>query len=584
MGVLGDIGDGLKNLGGDVKDGLNVGLGAIEDGIDDGKQILGEGIDYGTNKIGDGLDNLGYHGAADVVTEVGDVLASDLGATPGEQQLGQTDKADDLVHGKPGRITESAKHLKDFQAAFDKVGQGMRGLDSANWRGEGGDAFRKKFDMHPVKWLRAADACETAAGALDAYSDTVKWAQEQATEAIALYKKGKHASEEALKTYNQRIDTYNAKVKADQDPGPVPEPFSDPGRADIKAAREKLAEARNQRNAAASRARGRVRAALAHAPAEPPPLDRLGDNLLDGYQAVNTELTHVVGGALKGTAGLLTFARGLNPLDAYNLTHPAEYIQNVNMTVAGLVSTAAHPERIVQAAVDGFKKDPSEFVGRLLPELVGTKGVGLARGGVRLGLKEGMEGAATRTPPNGLRYADEAASPVAKDWSDLARSTDMVKERAIHYDSVDPKKAQEFLDSEYPWLRDVNKTGHPGYTDNCSHNTVTVDRRLDGIDVSAAPKQAGDHIPPEQLGLKDRAKGQYDFVNSYDDIVRDLQARGEGARSAVYLARADDSAHIFNAVNTKHGVVFLDGQTGALGRLESDAAIIGHIPYRDGIP
>lgn len=568
MGVLGDLGDGLKNLGSDVKDGLNDGLGALEDGIDEGKRLVGEGIDWGTDKVGDGLDHVGLHGAADAVQGWGDGVASDLGATPGEQQLGQTEDADELVHGNPGRISASAKHLKDFQSAFDKVGQGMRSLDSAHWKGEGGDAFRQKFEMHPTKWLHASDACETAGAALDAYADTVRWAQGQAKEAIALYKKGKLVSQQAVTAYNQRIDAYNAKVKADQDPGPVPEPFKDPGRADIQAAREKLAEARRQRNTAAATARGKIKAALAHAPAEPPPLDRLGDNLVDGYHAVNTELTHVAGGALKGTAGILNFARGLNPLDPYNLTHPAEYAQNVNMTLAGLVSTAAHPERVVQAAVEGFKKDPSEFFGRLLPEVVGTKGAGLARGGARLGLK----------------YADEVAGPAPSKWSDLARSTDTVSEKAIHYDSVDPKKAQEFLDSEYPWMRDVNHIDHPGYRVNCSHNTVTVDRRLDGIEVSAAPKLEADHIPPEQLGLKDRAKGQYDAVGSYDDIVRDLQARGEGSRSAVYISRPDGSAHIFNAVNTPHGVTFLDGQSGTLGILEKNVSYIGHIPYRNGVP
>ncbi|WP_342636791.1 MULTISPECIES: putative T7SS-secreted protein [unclassified Streptomyces] len=35
-----------------------------------------------------------------------------------------------------------------------------------------------------------------------------------------------------MTAYNQRIDAYNAKAEADQDPGPVPEPFKDPGRAD----------------------------------------------------------------------------------------------------------------------------------------------------------------------------------------------------------------------------------------------------------------------------------------------------------------------------------------------------------------
>ncbi|MFE7367210.1 putative T7SS-secreted protein [Streptomyces anulatus] len=568
MGVLGDIGEGLKNLGGDVKDGLNDGIGALEDGLDEGKRLAGKGIDWGTNKVGEGLDHVGLHGAADAVQDWGDEVASDLGATPGEQQLGQTEDANELVHGNSGRISESAKHLKDFQAAFDKVGQGMRSLDSAHWRGEGGDAFRKKFEMHPSKWLHASDACETAGDALVAYADTVKWAQGQAKEAIALYKKGKQASEQAVRTYNERIDAYNAKIKADQDPGPVPEPFKDPGRADIEGAREKLAEARRQRNTAAATARSKIRSALAHAPAEPPPLDRLGDNLVDGFHAVNTELTHVAGGALKGASGILNFARGLNPLDPYNLTHPAEYAQNVNMTLSGLVSTAAQPERIIQAAVDGFKKDPSEFVGRLLPELVGTKGAGFVRSGTRLGLK----------------YADDIPGTTPSKWDDLARSTETVKEKAIHYESVDPKRAQEFLDSEYPWLRDVNNTGQPGYTMNCSHNTVAVDRRLDGIDVSAAPKQGGDHIPPEQLGMKDRPKGQYDFVNSYDEIIRDLQARGDGSRSAVYISRPNNTAHIFNAVNTPHGVVFLDGQSGTLGMLERNVSSIGHIPYRNGAP
>lgn len=375
---------------------INDGLGKVEDGVDAGKKLVGEGVDWTTDKVGDGLDHVGAHGAADTVEDWGDEVASDLGATPGEQQLGQTEEANELVHGKPDRIRASAKHLKDFHTAFDQVSSGMRKVDSSGWAGEGGDAFRKKFGVHPTKWARAADACEKASGALEAYADTVTWAQGKAKEAVELYKKGKKASDDAVDAYNKKVDAYNAKIKADEAPGPRPEPFQDPGKADVMKAHETLAEARKQRNTAAGDAQGKVKAALAHAPAEPPPLDRLGNNILDGYQAYNTELTHVVGGALKGTAGLVNFARGLNPTDPYNLTHPAAYLQNVSMTLSGLVSTAAHPERIVTVAVDGFKKDPSEFVGRLIPELIGTKGAGLARGGVRVAFREG-ESVARRT-------------------------------------------------------------------------------------------------------------------------------------------------------------------------------------------
>ncbi|MFE0454077.1 putative T7SS-secreted protein [Streptomyces sp. NPDC058914] len=562
----------------DIKGGLNSGLEFGENLIDEGKKKLGEGVDYATDKVGDGLDYVGLHDAADAVEDFGDEVAADLGAMPGEQQLGETEEANELIHGNPARIRESAKHLKDFQAAFDKVGTGMKKVDSSNWKGESGNAFREKFGVHPTKWLHAADACELAAGALDAYAETVKWAQSQAQEAITLYKQGKKASVEAVESYNKKVDAYNAKIKANEDPGPQPAPFHDPGIADMRAAREKLAQARKQRNSVASETQGKIKAALAHAPAEPPPLDRLGNNLVDGAQAYYTELTHVVGGALKGTAGLLNFVRGLNPLDPYNLTHPAAYVQNINMTLAGLVSTAAHPERVVQSVVDGFKKDPSEFVGRLLPELIGTKGAGLGRTALRTGLKEGLESGAT----NGLKYGDELAGSAPKDWSGLAKSTDHVSEKAIHADSVDPKAAQEFLDSEYPWLKDVNQTGMPGYTQNCSHNVVAVDRRLDGHEVVATPRQAPDHVEPSYLGSS-RAKGHYDMVNSYDDVIKDLQARGEGSRSVMYVSRPDGSAHVFNAVNTKHGVVFLDGQSGTLGILEKNVSSIGHIPYRDGV-
>ncbi|MFD4725801.1 putative T7SS-secreted protein [Streptomyces seoulensis] len=378
---------------GDITNSL---LGGAENLYDKGKKKVGEVVDAGTDKLGDGLDAVGLHDWADGVEDWGDEVASDLGATPGEQQLGQTEQADELVHGKPEKIRESAKHLKDFHSAFGKVGSGLKKIDSAGWKGEGGDAFREKFGVHPAKWAHAAEACGSAAGALDRYADTVTWAQKQAAEAVELYKKGTKAFDDARHDFERKAAAYKTKADAGEDPGRVPEQDMQAGKSDRDAAAHKLNEARKQRNTAAADAQGKIKAALAHAPAEPPPLERLGHDFTDGYQAANTELTHVVGGALKGTAGLVNFARGLNPTDPYNLTHPAAYLQNVNMTLSGLVSAGTHPERTVQAAIDGFKKDPSEFVGRMIPELIGTKGAGLARGGLRMAAREGLESAAQR--------------------------------------------------------------------------------------------------------------------------------------------------------------------------------------------
>ncbi|MCW7946789.1 type IV secretion protein Rhs [Streptomyces hygroscopicus] len=390
-----------------IGDYLNKAAGGLEDGWHAGEKLLGEGIDKGAHVIGEGLDYVGAHDWARTVDDLGDKWASDLGATPDEQQLGQSDEATHLVHGAPGSIRSAASHLKHFHTAFDKVGEGMRGLDSSHWKGQSADTFREKFAMHPPKWLHAADACDKAAKALDTYADTVAWAQHQAQQAIDLYKKGKDASDKAVHAYNKRVDAFNAALKENKDPGPRPDPFQDPGTADIKHAHEILKEARRQRNDAARTATEAVHAALAHAPAEPPPLKRLALDGLDGYQAFNTEETHLVGGVIKGSADLVNFVRGLDPEDPYNLTHPAKFAQNVSMTLSGLVSTAAHPERTLKSAWDGFKKDPAEGLGRLIPQFVGTDGLGLAEGGLRAAAKEGLAGAAERAGGQEVRGAAE---------------------------------------------------------------------------------------------------------------------------------------------------------------------------------
>ncbi|MFD6343593.1 putative T7SS-secreted protein [Streptomyces roseolus] len=353
--------------------------------LDKGGELLGEGVDYVTDKAGQALDKVGAEDWADAVEDWGDETASSLGAQVGEQQLGQTEQADELIHGKPAEIAATVKNLRDFQKAFDLVGGGMRRLDSAQWKGEAADAFRAKFQTLPTDWLHAADAMEQAAKALETYSRAVVSAQGKAREAIALYKEGDQDSKKAVDSYNQKVDAYNAAREGDS-PLPRPEPFTDPGKAKRQRARDLLNDARKARNEAGETAAGAVRAALAHAPQAPTGLEKAKLELLDLGAGTGVELTHVGGGIVKGSAGLINFVRSLNPVDPYNLTHPAEYYKGVNMTLAGLVSTAANPDRALKNAWEGFKEDPSEGIGRLIPELLGTKGTGLARGGLRAGL------------------------------------------------------------------------------------------------------------------------------------------------------------------------------------------------------
>ncbi|AZM89268.1 putative T7SS-secreted protein [Streptomyces sp. W1SF4] len=537
------------------------GLEKLEDGWDATKKAVGEGVSGAAHGVGDVLDQVGAHGWADKVDDWGDGVASNLGASVGEQQLGQTEQADELVHGKPTAIREAAAHLADFHSAFDKVGQGMKALETGNWKGAAAEAFREKFAMHPTDWFHASDACQDGANALKHYADTVEWAQKQAAQAVDLYRQGVKATKEAADAYRARADAYEAAAKAGRDPGPCPAPGADPGEAARGRAQEILTEARRQRDEAARTAQRAVEAATEKAPAMPSASERAWGSFVDHEAGQALELNHFVGGVLKGTAATVDFARGLNPYDPYNLTHPAEYSQHVNMTLAGLVSTAAHPERIPSALLDPLKDDPSEGLGRLVPELLGTKGMGGAKTGARV-----------------AEAAAEAAANPSK-WSHLARPAKGVTKRdAIHADSVDIEDAQKFLDEEFPWMRDLNHKQQPGYQYNCTHNVVTVDRRLDGVEVSAAPRVTGGDIPFKELGVEPSATK---VVQSYDDIIKDLEKRGEGSRSVVAISRHGGMGHVFNAVNTPHGVVFLDGQTGTLAKLETaNISEIAHVPYK----
>ncbi|MBM7440948.1 putative T7SS-secreted protein [Streptomyces sp. HB132] len=363
--------------------------------VDKGKEVVGTGIDKGTDVLGSGLEKVGADEWADTVEDWGDETASSLGADVREQQLGQTEEADELIHGRPEKISAAVKNLRDFQKAFDLVGGGMKKLDSGHWRGEAADAFRAKFQTLPTDWLRVADAFEDAAKALETFAGTVTSAQAKAGEAIALYKEGKQDYETAAAAFKEKAEAYNAVRNTDH-PLPHPGTFSDPGAAKRQQAQEILQRARQARNDAGEAAKGAITAAMAHAPKEPTGLDRAKQELIDYGVGQGMELAHFGGGVIKGTAGLVNFVRSVNPQDPYNLTHPAEYYKGVNMTLAGLTSTAANPDRALKNAWDAAKGDPSEFLGRLVPELIGTKGGGLIKGLARHGLKDGVESAARK--------------------------------------------------------------------------------------------------------------------------------------------------------------------------------------------
>ncbi|MEW1626927.1 putative T7SS-secreted protein [Streptomyces sp. NPDC089173] len=361
----------------------------VEDAVEDGVEWAGDRVEDAGNWTGDRLEDAGWESGADWVREKSRSVANRMGAEVDEMDLGQTEDKTKLIYGSPSEIRSTATHLRKLQGAFDKVGGGLKEVDSSALKGQAADAFRSSVSVEPPKWFNAADAFEKAAGALDAFAGTVEWAQGQAQTAIDKWKAGTKASEEArdaynekTTTYNKAVDVYNAKPADERDPStlpPKPGTFSDPGTARMKEAQELLAEARKQRNTAAETARKAVTAARDAAPQKP----RYAEQAMDGLAEYQVIKTHLAGGVVKGAAGILNFARSVNPTDPYNITHPAEYGLALNNTAAGLVRVANDPWGTGKQMIDGFMKDPAEGFGRLLPDVVLTVATGGAGAGVK---------------------------------------------------------------------------------------------------------------------------------------------------------------------------------------------------------
>ena len=342
----------------------------VEDKAEDLTEKVGDGVEGFGNWSADRMDDLGWEGGADWTRDKSRSAANYLGADTAEFQLDETEDPKKLVFGSPSKLRSTASHLKDFQKAFDSVAKGLKGVEKGSLKGRAADAFWEKVGLEPGKWVKAADACEKAAGALEDFAGTVEWAQGQAREAAAKYKDDKK-----------------------------------------KAAQEQLVEARSQRDEAAGRARTAVQAARDAAPPKPSYAEQAGD----GLTGLQLDATHLTGGVVKGVAGLNNFVRSVNPVDPYNLTHPAEYVTNLNSTVTGLARVANDPVGTGKQMWDTFRKDPSEGVGRLIPELLGTKGLGMATKAGRAGklakeLSSGRRALEKKGPGEAARKGEETPS------------------------------------------------------------------------------------------------------------------------------------------------------------------------------
>ena len=304
-------------------------------------------------------------------------------------ELGETRDPRALIPGQPDAIDRNVVAIRGRGDALAEAGTGLAAVDAHAWQGEAGDRFREHFSYEPPRWLRAADAFEATARALDGYSGTLRWAQGQAAEAIRLWDEGEEATRQARAAHDRSIADAEAQNRANAAAG-VPTvvtvaPFTDPGEQKRQAAQQILGTARQQAREAADWAAGVIRAQGDDAPEEPGWLESSVD-------AVGGFLGDVAVGAWESVTGSAEFVWDL-------VTNPGETIPSL---VAGIGAVVQDPIGFAKQTWTSFVDEPGRTIGNILGGAAmggGTLKAGSLLGKVgRTGRGDGPDSDTGRTP------------------------------------------------------------------------------------------------------------------------------------------------------------------------------------------
>ncbi|EOM75829.1 RHS repeat protein [Rhodococcus rhodnii] len=392
--VLGwdDVIGGLDKIGDAAQD-------AVEAGIEMGGQLADSGLDA----VAGLARGMGADGLADTLTDIGDSIASATGGAVDELELGQTEDPRELVRGDVGAIDEAASTLTEMGSSIDSTGSALRAVDAAGWSGDAAESFDAVFDQQPKLWQEAAEAMAATAGSLTEWAYAVEAAQARAADAIARWKQAEEHEREVKNADNALSGEQRAATTLTDSWTPV-----------YRDAVEILRAARTERDNAAGRIAGALAAQAQAAPEEPPFTQRMAANLSDAHDVLEHGEVAFTKGLTTGLTSIVQFVRQINPLDTYNVTHPAAYMEGMSDLSTGLVVAAADPGAVVDAFVEDAKANPFEFAGSLTGDALLTAATGGAGAGV----------AGARTS---MHVVD-----MAGDFADAGRMADHVADAGRH--------------------------------------------------------------------------------------------------------------------------------------------------------
>lgn len=285
-----------------------------------------------------------------------------------EPGLDQSGDPSVLVVADLPAVSGLAAHLETLGGALERTARGLRGIEVGEWSGDAADAFRARFDESPRAWFTGADAFADAAGACHRFAGAVATARVQAGEAAELYRRGVAASDAAVRERDAALQA--------QDPAVPLGEFVDPGVPMVERAVALLEQARTSRDVAGVDAARAVHAAASTAPDPPSGWSRAEAEVAD----VAADVGRVLPGIGEGVEDIARFVRSVNPLDPWNVAHPASYVDGLSSAAAGLVQSNLHPSELVKGALGtGWGSDPGTAAGKLIPGLAlsaGTAGSG----------------------------------------------------------------------------------------------------------------------------------------------------------------------------------------------------------------
>ncbi|MGY0497344.1 putative T7SS-secreted protein [Nocardia sp. FBN12] len=344
----------------------------MEDGLETATEKVGQAYNTVLDAESKVAKAVGADGLSNWLDDLGDKVVDATGGAVPEKELGETTDPKELIRGDPAKITEVAGHLGKIGTGIDQTGDALRKIDVADWSGDASSAFHEEFAKQPKLWWDGADAMGKAKTALDAWFHEVTAAQAKASDAIAKW-------EAADREERDRKNGWNAQTD-DQRKG---KNLTDTWTDIRNEARAILNGARTQRDNAANTAVSAITAATETAPTEPPFLSRWGSNFDDLNAALEHAQTNFVSGLLTSLTGMVQFVRSISPVDAYNITHPAEYLSKMSDLSTGMVLAAADPKATASAMLAGFKTNPSEALGALTGDALTTLATGGAGGAAK---------------------------------------------------------------------------------------------------------------------------------------------------------------------------------------------------------